>query len=64
MNIARNMEAIFIVAIAAVGLSAVATLPAAPRHTPTVVNAEKMVTVTVPGKRLSALQKADLHARS
>ncbi len=64
MNIARNMEAIFIVAIAAASLTAFASVPAAPHAKPAVVNADQIVTVVVSGKRLSAIQKADLQARS
>ncbi|MFP5393623.1 MAG: hypothetical protein ACLGI6_19080 [Gammaproteobacteria bacterium] len=57
MNILKNMEAIFIVALA-VSLSASAF--AAPRaaHAPTqqVVHADKMIKVVISGKRMSHLQ--------
>jgi hypothetical protein len=65
MNIARNMEAIFIVAIAVTGLGAFATVPAMPRSAaaPTVSN-EQMIVVTHVGKRLTAAEKAEFDARS
>ena len=64
MNIARNMEAIFIVAIALTGLGAFATKPAVPRASLEVTSAENMVVVTHVGKRLSAAEKASFDAQS
>lgn len=64
MNIARNMEAVFIVAIALTGIAAVATKPATPRITPQVTSAENMIVVTHVGKRLTAAEKASFDAQS
>ena len=64
MNIARKMEAIFIAAIALIGMVAFATLPAAPRTTPTIASADKFATVTISGKRLTAVQKASMESQS
>ncbi len=61
MNILRNMEAIFIVAVAALTcLSAFAapTMVHAPAHQAT--GNSKMIKVVITGKRLSPLQKARL----
>ncbi len=60
MNIAKNMEIIFVAAIALIGASSLATAGSAERGaTPTAVAAPaKMQVVTVVGKRLSAAEKA------
>ncbi|MES2901598.1 MAG: hypothetical protein V4723_17855 [Pseudomonadota bacterium] len=60
MNIAKNMEVIFVAAIALIGASSLATAGSAERSaTPTAVAApSKMQVVTVVGKRLSAAEKA------
>ena len=68
MNIAKNMEAIFVVAAVLLGVSAYATaaLPeaVAPAAAPATVQADapvaKMQVVVVSAKRLSAAQKASL----
>ncbi len=64
MNILKNMEVVFIVAVAAVTcISAFAKAPAAhSAHAPTIANSTKMITVVVTGKRLSAAEKAQLAA--
>jgi hypothetical protein len=60
MNIAKNMEAIFIVAIALSCVSAFAAVPHKKVHTQVVANSDNMISVTIVGKRLSAAQKAQL----
>ena len=63
MNIAKNMEIIFIVALALVSATSLANA-AAPAHrtaSPVALHAEPaapMTVVTITGKRLSAAQKA------
>lgn len=61
MNIAKNMEAIFFVAIAFIGATgfATASAPAAqPAKAAAVAFEGKMQVVTVSAKRLSAAEKA------
>jgi hypothetical protein len=67
MNIAKNMEAIFVVAAVLLGASAYATAalpdaaaPAAPAAVRAAAPAAKMQVVVVSAKRLSAAQKASL----
>jgi hypothetical protein len=62
MNIAKNMEAIFVVAIALIGATSMATA-SVPAHfaAPAVAAAPfegKMQVVTIVGKKLSAAEKA------
>ena len=65
MNIAKNMEAIF---LAAVALASVASIATASTPTPRIdapaftqaVNDSNMIVVTVTGKRLTAAEKAAL----
>lgn len=62
MNIARNMEAIFLVALA---LTAVTAYAAAPEQTPVsapraVATSSEMTVITITGKRLTPAQKAGL----
>ncbi len=67
MNIAKNMEAIFIAAAVLLGASAYATAalpdapaPVAPAAVQVAAPAAKMQVVVVSAKRLSAAQKASL----
>lgn len=65
MNIAKNMEVIFIAALALVSVTSLANA-AVPAHrtvAPVAVQAQSiapMTVVTITGKRLSAAQKAQL----
>jgi hypothetical protein len=65
MNIARNMEAVFIAAIAIAGVTAFATKPAMPRH-PVVqtTSTEQAMVITHVGKRLTSAEKAEFDAQS
>ncbi|MFP5393625.1 MAG: hypothetical protein ACLGI6_19090 [Gammaproteobacteria bacterium] len=56
MNVLKNMESIFAVAVV-VTISATAIAKPRPVHTPVVASAEKVITVVVPGKRLSTVEK-------
>ncbi len=61
MNIAKNMEAIFVIAIALVGATSLATASAPVPVTPMVAAADAAVpmhVVTVSAKRMSAAEKA------
>ncbi|ATQ73624.1 hypothetical protein CR152_03205 [Massilia violaceinigra] len=65
MNIAKNMEAIFVAALVVVSATSFATASApAPRiHAPAAVQSgadANMTVVTVSAKRLSAAEKAEL----
>ena len=65
MNIAKNMELIFVAALAVVSMTGMATASsvARPLPAPEVVKvgaATNMVVITVTGKRLSAAEKAQL----
>jgi hypothetical protein len=66
MNIAKNMEIIFLVALALVSATSLASAAAPVRHratAPTALHldaAAPMAVVTITGKRLSAAQKAQL----
>lgn len=68
MNIAKNMEALFVIAIALAGVTSFATaavpkLHAAPNARLSVAaaaDASAMQTVVIVGKRLSAAEKAAL----
>ena len=64
MNIAKNMEAVFIAAIALVAATSIATA-AVPVHHKAVAAAVplvgKMQVVTIVGKRLSAAEKANIN---
>ena len=63
MNIAKNMEFVFIIAVALTCATAFAATPAK-TVAPQLVSANpaKMIVITVTGKRLSAAQKAQLGA--
>jgi hypothetical protein len=62
MNIAKNMEFVFIIAVALTCITAFAA-PAKTVTAPQVVTTSaKMITVTVTTKRLTAAQKAQLGA--
>ena len=63
MNIAKNMEAIFVAALVIVGATSIATaaVPARHHHNAVVVaqaDNAKMPVVTITAKRLSAAEKA------
>lgn len=65
MNIAKNMEIIFVAALALVSVTSIATaaVPAHRASAPVAVHAvadANMIVVTVSAKRLSAAQKAQL----
>lgn len=61
MNVLKNMEAIFIVAVAlAVSASAFAAPAPMPAHAKPLAGNGKMIQVVIKGKRLSAVQKAQL----
>lgn len=65
MNIAKNMEIIFVAAIALVSMTGLATASvdaqkAGPVQVVKVGAAPDMMTITVTGKRLSAAEKAQL----
>ena len=64
MNVLKNMETIFVVAVAlSLSASAFAKAPVARAATaPTVVNSSKMIKVVITGKRLSPAEKALLAA--
>ncbi len=60
MNIAKNMEVIFVAAIALIGATSLATAASAERAAApgAIVAPAKMQVVTIVGKRLSAAEKA------
>jgi hypothetical protein len=61
MNIAKNMEALFISAIAIIAATSIATAAVPARHAASEAAAPfvgKMQVVTIVGKRLSAAEKA------
>ena len=65
MNIAKNMEAIFFVAIALIGITSYASAAVPAHHAARVAAAAQstdshMQVVVVKAKRLSALEKAQL----
>lgn len=65
MNIAKNMELIFVAALAVVSMTGMATASNADRVLPApqvvkVGAATDMVVITVTGKRLTAAEKAQL----
>lgn len=65
MNIAKNMEVIFVAAVAIASMTGFATAAAEPRKItpPQVVKVgpdSTMMVITVTGKRLSAAEKAQL----
>ena len=65
MNIAKNMEIIFVAAIALVSMTGIATAavdarPPAPVEVVKVGTAPEMIVITVTGKRLSAAEKSAL----
>ena len=65
MNIAKNMEVIFIAALALVSVTSLANAAVPARHpvAPVAVQVQSiapMTVVTITGKRLSAAQKAQL----
>lgn len=67
MNIAKNMEVIFIAALALASATSLAhaAVPAHRSNAPLAqqaVSAAPMIVVTITGKRLSAAQKAQLGA--
>ncbi len=62
MNIAKNMEAVFVAIIIVAGIATFATAKVVPAPTPAAQAAsqEKIATVVVSTKRLTAAQKAAL----
>lgn len=65
MNIAKNMELIFVAAVAIVSMTGLATASSAthklgPVEVVKVGAAPQMMVITVTGKRLSAAEKAQL----
>lgn len=65
MNIAKNMELIFVAAIAVVSMTGMATASSAahkvaPVEVVKVGAAPEMMVITITGKRLSAAEKAKL----
>ena len=63
MNILKNMEVVFIVAVALSAVSAFAKAPAPRTATaPAITATTKMITVVVPGKRPVDAQKAQMAA--
>lgn len=65
MNIAKNMEIIFITALALVSVTSLASAAAPAQRAPAPIvqqadAAAPMTVVTITGKRLSAAQKAQL----
>ena len=62
MNIAKNMEAVFVAIIILAGIATFATAKVTPAPTPSAQAAakQKVATVVVSAKRLSAAQKAAL----
>lgn len=65
MNIAKNMELIFVAAVALVSMTGLANAAATARHIdpPQVIkvgSAPSMTVITVTSKRLSAAEKAQL----
>ena len=65
MNIAKNMEVIFIAALALASVTSLANAAVPARHSVSpaaqqVRSAAPMTVVTITGKRLSAAQKAQL----
>ncbi len=65
MNVAKNMEVIFVAAIALVSMTGLATAavdarPPAPVEVVKVGAAPQVMVITVTGKRLSAAEKAAL----
>ena len=61
MNVLKNMEAIFIVAVA-LSLSASAFAKAPVATAPTIANSTKTIKVVITGKRLSPAEKAQMAA--
>jgi hypothetical protein len=63
MNVLKNMEAIFVVAVAlSLSAAAFAKAPAASATKPVIAANTKMIKVVITGKRLSAAEKAQLAA--
>jgi hypothetical protein len=63
MNVLKNMEAIFIVAVAlSFSAAAIAKEPVRAAKAPTVANSSKVYKVVITGKRLSKAEKAQLAA--
>jgi len=62
MNIAKNMEAVFVAIVILAGVATFATAKVTPAPAPAVQAAapERMVTIVVSTKRLTAAQKAEL----
>ncbi|MES2320505.1 MAG: hypothetical protein V4631_23755 [Pseudomonadota bacterium] len=62
MNIAKNMEAVFVAIIVLAGVATFATAKVVPAPVPAaqVATTEKMTTVVVSTKRLTAAEKARL----
>ncbi len=58
MNIAKNMEVIFVAAIALVGATSFATAASTGAAPAAIAAPAKMQVVTIVGKRLSAVEKA------
>lgn len=63
MNILKDMEAIFLVAVAlSFSAAAIAKEPVRAAKAPTVANSSKMIKVVITGKRLTKAEKAQLAA--
>ena len=62
MNIAKNMEAVFVATVILAGVATYATAKVTPVPAPAakVATQERMVTIVVSTKRLTAAQKAAL----
>lgn len=61
MNILKDMEAIFLVAVALTfSAAAIAKEPVRAAKAPTVANSSKMIKVVITGKRLTKAEKAQL----
>ncbi|MFL6657157.1 MAG: hypothetical protein ACJ8GW_03725 [Massilia sp.] len=61
MNLIKNMEAVFLAVVVAAGVTAFATAKVAPHAAPVAsATSEKIATVVVSTKRLTAAQKAQL----
>jgi hypothetical protein len=62
MNILKNMEFIFIIALALTCVTAFAAAPVAHKSAPVAQLDAPMATVVITGKRMSAAEKAAFHA--
>jgi hypothetical protein len=62
MNLVKNMEAVFVAVVILAGIATYATAKVTPVPTAQAATAQKMSTVVVTTKRLTAAQKARLDA--